>query len=174
MTLIKALTWQRTVLLLAVFVAIFAVACGASEPQPAAETTTSEPAAAAQPAAPAAEPAAPAAPEPASQQAVPTDARALTETRRFESTPTPVPAAQASATATPIPTPTPGAAFSAKDTIYLVTQEEPVSLGTFSDGCSGNVPSMICEEIATDPFTLDRQQQFRSCSPERCGQLVPG
>ncbi|MDE2844398.1 MAG: ABC transporter substrate-binding protein [Chloroflexota bacterium] len=146
----KVVPWRRYSLTFLIFAALFAVACGASEaPAPAQEPAS-------QPAAPAAAPQEPAsAGEPAAEApapAVPTDARALTETRQFESTPTPEPGA-ASATATPVPTPTPGAAFSAKDTIYLVTQEEPTSLGTFSDGCSGNVPSMICEEIATDPFT---------------------
>lgn len=124
--------WRRYSLIFAVLVTLFAVACGASEAPTAAPAPQVEQAAEA--------------------PAVPTDARALTETRQFESTPTPEPA-MAAATATPVPTPTEGAVFSAEDTITLVTQEEPTSLGTFSDGCSGNVPSMICEEIATDPFT---------------------
>ena len=134
---------RRYSLIVAVLVTLLAVGCGASE----SPTQVPAPQAAAQPDQPAA-----AAAQPAEAPAVPTDARALTETRQFESTPTPEPA-MAAATATPVPTPTPGAAFTAKDTIYLVTQEEPTSLGTFSDGCSGNVPSMVCEEIATDPFT---------------------
>ena len=144
----KGVSWRRSFLSIAVLISILAVACGASEPQAPAQAPAQEPAAA--PAAP--EQPAAAMEQPDEAPAVPTDARALTETRQFESTPTPE-AAMAAATATPAPTPTPGAAFTAKDTIVLVTQEEPTSLGTFSDGCSGNVPSMICEEIATDPFT---------------------
>ncbi len=140
--------WRRYPLMLAVLVALFAVACGASE-EP---TQAPAPAAAVQPEQPAAQPEQPAQESMQEQAAVPTDARALTDTRQFESTPTPE-AAMEAATATPVPTPTPGTVFTAKDTIILVTQEEPTSLGTFSDGCSGNVPSMICEEIATDPFT---------------------
>lgn len=145
----KVVPWRRYSLTFLIFAALFAVACGASEAPAPAQAPASEPDA---PAAAPQEPAAAAEATEAPSQAVPTDARALTETRQFESTPTPEPGASA-ATATPVPTPTPGTAFSAKDTIYLVTQEEPTSLGTFSDGCSGNVPSMVCEEIATDPFT---------------------
>ena len=135
--------WRRYSLIIAVLVTILAVSCGASE-EP---TQAPAPQAAAQPEQAAAAPA-----QPAQEPAVPADARRLTETRQFESTPTPVPAAEG-ATATPVPTPTPGTVATAKDTLIFVTQEEPVSLGTFSDGCSGNVPSTICEEIATDPFT---------------------
>ncbi len=151
-TLIRCSHWQRWLVTCAVLLTLFVVACGAATP--ATEVPAAEPATA-----PAAEPAAEPAMAPAAESAAPTeapavpaDARALTDTRQFQSTPTPEPAL-AAATATPVPTPTPGTAFTAKDTIYLVTQEEPVSLGTFSDGCSGNVPSMICEEIASDPFT---------------------
>ena len=151
-------SWRRGLAAIAVLLTLLIIACGAStpaQPAPAAEPA-SQPPAQAQPAAPAAEPAQPAAPvqQPTAAPAgTSADARALvTEQRQFQATPTPV-AAMAGATATPVPTPTPVTASSAKDTIRLVTQEEPVSLGTFSDGCSGNVPSMICEEIATDPFT---------------------
>ena len=149
--------WRRGTAALVAMLALLIVACGASTPPTAAPAAQPDPA---QPAAPAQQPAQPAAPAaqptaaPAQDSAgTSADARALvTEQRQFQATPTPAPA-MAAATATPAPTPTPGAAFTAKDTIILVTQEEPVSLGTFSDGCSGNVPSMICEEIATDPFT---------------------
>ena len=144
MRFIKGFSWRRSFLSIAVLITILAVACGASEPQAPAQEPAAAPAAPEQPAA--------AMEQPTAAPAVPTDARALTDTRQFESTPTPS-ASMSEATPTVAPTPTPGAAFSAKDTIVLVTQEEPTSLGTFSDGCSGNVPSMICEEIATDPFT---------------------
>ena len=141
MTLTLGAAWRKYSLIFAVFVTLLAVACGASEAPtqaPAAAPQTQQ-----QPAAAPAEPA-------QAAPAVPTDARALTETRQFVSTPTP---ATGAATATPAPTPAPSDAVVAIGTITLVTQEEPTSLGTFSDGCSGNVPSMICEEIATDPFT---------------------
>ena len=69
-----------------------------------------------------------------------------TPTLGFVSTPT-------GATATPRPTPTQGVVTSARDSITLVAQEEPTVLGAFSTGCSGNVPSMVCEEVATDPLT---------------------
>ncbi len=144
--------WRSYALTLAVLLTLFIVACGASEP---AAAPTAEPAAPTEPAAPA-EPTEPVMQEPTEPPveatAVPADARALTQSRMFEATPTPEPA-MAVATATPMATPTPGAVMTAKDTLIFVTQEEPVSLGTFSDGCSGNVPSTICEEIATDPFT---------------------
>ena len=150
-TTIRWSHWRRWLATSAVLLTLFAVACGASTP-PTAVPAAAPSAAPAEPAAAAAPAAEPAMAQPTAAPAVPADARALTETRQFQSTPTPE-AAMAAATATPAPTPTPGTVFTAKDTIYLVTQEEPVSLGTFSDGCSGNVPSMICEEIASDPFT---------------------
>ncbi len=146
------ISWRRAMLLSTIIVTILAVACGPTETQ----APASEPSGSSAPA----DPAQPAAVEqPAEAPAVPTDARALTETRQFASTPTPS-ASMGDAVPTAAPTPTPGAAFSAKDTIILVTQEEPTSLGTFSDGCSGNVPSMICEEIATDPFTWIDSSNF--------------
>ena len=129
--------WRKYLVTFAVLMTLFAVACGATATATPAPT---EPPAPAQSAAPAA----------ATEATAVPGARAVLE-QTFESTPTPE--AAMAATATPEPTPTPGTVFTAKDTIYLVTQEEPVSLGTFSDGCSGNVPSMICEEIASDPFT---------------------
>ena len=73
-----------------------------------------------------------------------------TPTLGFVSTPTPE---SMMATATPRPTPTPGAVVSARDSITLVAGEEPGVLGAFSTGCSGNVPSMVCEDIASDPLT---------------------
>ena len=61
---------------------------------------------------------------------------------------------------TPVPTSVPLTASTGKDTIYLVTHEEPLSLDAFNDGCGGNSPrmtgsvrSMICQDIASDPFT---------------------
>jgi peptide/nickel transport system substrate-binding protein len=63
-------------------------------------------------------------------------------------------AAPVASTTVPIPSPsTPVPATDARDTVVLVTGEEPTTLGALSDGCSGNVPSMVCEEVASDPFT---------------------
>ena len=125
--------WRRYLTGLAALLTILAVACGASAPESQGPATAEQPAAQTE------------APTPA----INTD---TSLENRFESTPTPAPA-QAGATATPVPTPTPGAAFTASDEIIFVTQEEPDSLSTWSAGCSGNVPSTICEEIASDPFT---------------------
>jgi peptide/nickel transport system substrate-binding protein len=56
-------------------------------------------------------------------------------------------------TAEPQPTTPPATVTPSRNRITLVTQAEPDSLGTFDRGCSGNVPSMVCEEIASDPLT---------------------
>lgn len=151
-TIISWSQWRRGLAAGVVFLTLLAVACGSSSAPAQPAAPTQQPAAQAEPAAP--EPAQPAAPvqQPTTAPAVPTDARALTDTRQFESTPTPEPA-MAGATATPAPTPTPGTAFTAKDEVVIVIQEEPDSLSTWSAGCSGNVPSMVCEEVASDPFT---------------------
>ena len=69
-----------------------------------------------------------------------------------EPTTAPPPAA-GGATAAPIPTATPGEMESALDTLILVTNGEPDQLGAFSQGCSGNVPSLGCEDVASDPLT---------------------
>ena len=44
------------------------------------------------------------------------------------------------------------AAVSARDTIIVVTEEEPTTLSTFSSSCNGGVSSMVCEEVASDPL----------------------
>ena len=69
-----------------------------------------------------------------------------------EPTAAPPPAAGGS-TAAPVPTPTPSSMESARDTVILVTNGEPDQLGAFSQGCSGNVPSLVCEDVASDPLT---------------------
>ena len=84
-----------------------------------------------------------------------------TPTLGFVSTPTAVPMA---ATATPRPTPTPGVVASARDNITLVAGEEPTTLGAFSQGCSGNVPSMVCEEVASEPLTWIDSESFEVVS----------
>ena len=62
-------------------------------------------------------------------------------------------AAAGDSTAVPIPTAMPGDMESARDTVVLVTNGEPDQLGAFSQGCSGNVPSLVCEDVASDPLT---------------------
>lgn len=61
--------------------------------------------------------------------------------------------AAGSAAATAAPTPTLGAVESARDTVILVTSSEPDQLGAWSAGCSGNVPSLVCEDLTSDPLT---------------------
>ncbi|HEU0020337.1 MAG TPA: ABC transporter substrate-binding protein [Dehalococcoidia bacterium] len=56
-------------------------------------------------------------------------------------------------TMVPVMTPTPEARVSARDSVILVTNGEPDQLGAFSQGCSGNVPSLVCEDVASDPLT---------------------
>ena len=151
-TIISWSQWRRGLAAGVVFLTLLAVACGSSSAPAQPAAPTQQPAAQAEPAAPEPAQPAPVQEQPTAAPAVPTDARALTDTRQFESTPTPEPA-MAGATATPAPTPTPGTAFTAKDEVVIVIQEEPDSLSTWSAGCSGNVPSMVCEEVASDPFT---------------------
>ena len=115
---------------------LFVVACGASTPAPAATTA---PAAAAAPAAPAASDTPTAAAGPATP------------------TPTPFAAVRVRPTFTPIPV----EAIVAKDTIILVTQEEPNGLGPWTPGCQGNIPSMVCEELASDPVTWIDSNTFQ-------------
>jgi ABC-type transport system substrate-binding protein len=69
-------------------------------------------------------------------------------------TPTTAPQpAESTPTPTPAPTPTAGAVASTRDTVVLVTNGEPDQLGAWSSGCSGNVPSLVCEDLASDPLT---------------------
>lgn len=56
-------------------------------------------------------------------------------------------------TAIPAPTAVPGAMESAGDSVILVTAGEPEQLGAFSPGCGGNAPSLVCEDLASDPLT---------------------
>jgi ABC-type transport system substrate-binding protein len=114
---------MRWIMALAVLVTVLLLACGTTAP-----------------------------PTPASPGATtaPSEPTATVGARPSESTPTPV---AGGPTATPRPTPTPGAVVSAKDTVILVTQAEPDQLDAWGQGCSGNVPSMVCEDIASDPLT---------------------
>ncbi len=94
-------------------------------------------------------------PRPAATTAPATTAPAATAVRQptlgIVATPTP---RAGLPTATAVPTPTPGAAVSAKDTVRIVTNEEPTSIGAYSAGeCSGNLNTIVCGEIASDPLT---------------------
>jgi ABC-type transport system substrate-binding protein len=67
-----------------------------------------------------------------------------------ESTPTATGGAPAPS---PELTPTPGAVIEVRDTVVLVTNTGPDQLGAWSSACSGNVPSLVYEDLASDPLT---------------------
>jgi ABC-type transport system substrate-binding protein len=67
-----------------------------------------------------------------------------------ESTPT---ATGGAPTPSPELTPTQGAVTEVRDTVVLVTNTGPDQLGAWASGCSGNVPSLVCEDLASDPLT---------------------
>ena len=129
------ITFEKWLTGLAMLAVILIVACGATAP--------AEPVEPAAP--PAAAPAAPPAADP--QPADPPGA----------GNPTPTPFATARPTFTPVPV----ESIIAKDTIILVTQEEPNQLGPWSEGCQGNVPSMVCEDVASDPITWIDSNTFQ-------------
>ena len=98
------------------------------------------------------------APEP-TQMAAPAPVAAATTPPQATkpSGPTPTPFAAVRPTLTPVPT----ESIISKDTIILVTQEEPNQLGPWSQGCQGNVPSMVCEDVASDPLTWIDSNTFQ-------------
>src|ERR671918_1100443 len=55
---------------------------------------------------------------------------------------------------TPIPVPqatsTPPAVTSGRNKVVVVTEAEPASVGTWSEGCSGEIHSMGCQELTQD------------------------
>jgi peptide/nickel transport system substrate-binding protein len=59
----------------------------------------------------------------------------------------------ATAVAQPTPTKAPASVTSTKDRITVVTSNEPVSLDTWDNRCSGNIDHMACKELAVDPMT---------------------
>ena len=127
--------WRKYLTGLGALLAIVAVACGTAAPESRAPATSEQPAAQSE----------------APALVVSTD---TSLENSFGATPATEPARSlAGATATPFPIPTPRAAFTASDDIIFITQEEPDSLSTWSEGCSGIVSSAICEEIASDPLT---------------------
>ena len=42
---------------------------------------------------------------------------------------------------------------SARDTVVIVTNEEPTTLGAASQSCGGNIQNTVCDDIASDPLT---------------------
>ncbi len=126
-------------------VATVIIACGAAEDTATQPTADSAPPPAAAPAAP---PAAEAPSAPSTSQGSQPAANP---------TPSPTPFATVRPTFTPVPV----ESIIAKDTIILVTQEEPNQLGPWSEGCQGNVPSMVCEDVASDPITWIDSNTFQ-------------
>ena len=115
---------------------VFVVACGASAPatpQPAATTA------------------------PVAQSAPVASDQTTVAAGPATPTPTPFAAVRVKPTFTPVP----AEAIVAKDTIILVTQEEPNGLGPWTPGCQGNIPSMVCEELASDPVTWIDSNTFQ-------------
>ena len=94
--------------------------------------------------------------EPASEPAAKVEMTGITP---IPSQATAAPAESAAPTAAEAPkaaaeqAPAPAAVTSTKDTLTLVTNGEPDLLGAWSQGCSGNVPSLVCEDLASDPLT---------------------
>jgi peptide/nickel transport system substrate-binding protein len=75
---------------------------------------------------------------------------------------------QATATPAPVATPTPatatdpGQVVSAKDTVRIVTSEEPTTIGAASPDCGGNIQNTICDDMVSDPLTwIDDRNNFQ-------------
>ena len=70
---------------------------------------------------------------------------------------TAVPQAQATEAmaATEVP-----AVVSARDTVIIVSNEEPLALGYSGGGCQGNIQSTACEEMIGEPFTWIDNKTF--------------
>ena len=99
-------------------------------------------------------------PEPTATSAsapAPTTAPTVADVPAGGGEPTPTPFATARPTLTPIPV----EAISGKDTVILVTSEEPNQLGVWGTGCQGNVPSLVCEDNASDPITWIDSNTFQ-------------
>ena len=55
---------------------------------------------------------------------------------------------------TAMPAPTVAVAVeSARDTVIVVTNEEPTTIGAASSNCGGNIQNTICDDMASDPLT---------------------
>jgi peptide/nickel transport system substrate-binding protein len=69
-------------------------------------------------------------------------------------------------TATPAPvvaaTPAPAQVVSARNTVRIVTNEEPTTIGAASANCGGNIQITICDDMVSDPLTfIDDRQNFQ-------------
>jgi peptide/nickel transport system substrate-binding protein len=62
----------------------------------------------------------------------------------------PTPAEQPTPTPVPQATSTPSAVTSGRNKVVVVTEAEPASVGTWSEGCSGEIHSMGCQELTQD------------------------
>jgi ABC-type transport system substrate-binding protein len=51
-------------------------------------------------------------------------------------------------------------AVSARDTVVIVSNEEPLALGYSGGGCQGNIQSTACEEMIGEPFTWIDNKTF--------------
>ena len=67
---------------------------------------------------------------------------------------TPVPAAKAE------PTAIPAAVVSAKDTVRIVTEGEPNSVGFATGLCTANILDIVCEDMVQDPLTWIDNETF--------------
>ena len=68
-------------------------------------------------------------------------------------TPTSAPEAAVTPTAAPQPADTPQEVTTSRDSITVVTSNEPASLDIYNEFCSGNIDHMVCKELTVDPFT---------------------
>ncbi|HIM80536.1 MAG TPA: hypothetical protein EYM54_10600, partial [Dehalococcoidia bacterium] len=93
-------------------------------------------------------PAAPAAP-------TPTVANVIPAVPAIKDTPVPQAQATEAMAATEVP-----AAVSARDTVVIVSNEEPLAVGFSGNGCLGNIQSTICEEMIGEPFTWIDNKTF--------------
>jgi ABC-type transport system substrate-binding protein len=111
-------------------------------------------------------------------------AATATPTAAPTSTPTATPPQQSASTIQPTPTPAPQATSAptkttnARDKAIVVTEAEPASVGTWSEGCSGEIQSMGCQELTQDyigwidtktlePVLLSGFTKYQQIAPNR-------
>ncbi len=135
---------------LALVVAVVAVACGASAPPTQAPQAVAQPTVA----------------QPQALDIAPTTAPSA-----------PSGSSQSQPTAMPAPTMPPMMVESAKDTVIIVTGEEPTTIGAASANCGGNIQNTICDDMASDPLTwiddLNDYQVVGLTGIETWEQLAP-
>jgi peptide/nickel transport system substrate-binding protein len=92
-------------------------------------------------------------------EATPTQELARPTELAIQSTATPAPEQP---TPTPAPTAAPTQAESAKDTVIIVTNEEPTTIGAASSFCGGNIQNTVCDDMLSDPLTfIDDRNNFQ-------------